>query len=70
MTERYENMDDDLDTISQEGWDARLQFMDFSDNPYTRDTVEWEAWRLGWSRGDYTIWYGILMEKRRSQADE
>ena len=42
----------DLDTISQEGWDARLQFMDFSDNPYTRDTVEWEAWRKGWVEAD------------------
>ena len=55
MSERYENMDDDLDTISQEGWDARLQFMDFSDNPYTRDTVEWEAWRKGWVEADVRL---------------
>ena len=49
----YENMD--LDMIAQEGWDARLQFMDFSDNPYTRDTVEWEAWRKGWVEADVNL---------------
>ena len=55
MSERYENMDDDLDMIAQEGWGARLQFMDFSDNPYTRDTVEWEAWRKGWVEADVNL---------------
>ena len=60
MNERYENMDDDLDPISQEGWDARLQFKDFSDNPYTRDTVEWEAWRKGWVEADVAFARGTL----------
>ena len=54
MTERYENMDDDFVT-AQEGWDARLQFQDFSDNPYTRGTVEWEAWRTGWVEADVNL---------------
>ena len=65
MSERYENMDDDLDTISQEGWDARLQFMDFSDNPYTRDTVEWEAWRKGWVEADVRM--KIFMARKKGK---
>ena len=47
-------MDDDFVT-AQEGWDARLQFQDFSDNPYTRGTVEWEAWRTGWVEADVNL---------------
>ena len=43
------------DHLEQEGWDARSQFQDFSDNPYTRDTVEWEAWRKGWVEADVNL---------------
>ena len=56
--------------LENEGFNARINEQPFDANPYGRRSKEWEMWRLGWSRGDYTIWYGILMEKRRSQADE
>ena len=52
-----------------EGFDARLNEQPLDANPYVRRSKEWEMWRLGWSRGDYTIWQGVLMDKRKASTE-
>lgn len=66
---RAEDWENDLDFIAQEGWNACVQGMDFIDNPYSRDTVEWEAWRKGWVEADYSVWQGVLMDKRKASTE-
>ena len=55
--------------LENEGFAARLNEQPFDANPYVRRSKEWEMWRLGWSRSDYTIWHDNLMAKRKASTE-
>ena len=63
-------MHTDLDDIAQDGGDACAYGGEFSGCPYPRDTPEFDAWRAGWTESNYSIWRGVLMDKRKKVSAE
>ena len=58
-----------LASIEQNGYDDTLQGAEISDNPYTRGTKEFEAWRAGWAYGNHAIWQGVHMSRQKVSTE-
>lgn len=55
--------------LEHEGYKSALAGEAFDANPYLLRSKEWEMWRLGWAHGDYVLWQGVLMDKRKASTE-
>ena len=52
------------------GFNDRLADVQFSANPYSRNTEDWHAWRNGWVAADEHLRQSILIFDKKKASDE